>query len=147
MPGSRSQIVGNIGLFHVCRELSRYGWHAMPTTRNAKGADIIAIDPDSHRFIRVQTKARRMAEPPGGFAVGADLDAAAHSVDWWIVIVGCHTASPTSFILAPEEIVGCALQYDGKWWLQPRPRHHLTYGFLDERFREAWVRLGREPSA
>ncbi len=36
-----NQIVGNIGLFFICYELCKRGWNAMPTSRNAKGVDMI----------------------------------------------------------------------------------------------------------
>ena len=38
-----NQMVGNIGLFYTCYRLSRLGWNAMPTSRNARGVDIIMI--------------------------------------------------------------------------------------------------------
>lgn len=36
-----NQIVGNVGLFYVCYQLCKRGWNAMPTSRNARGIDII----------------------------------------------------------------------------------------------------------
>lgn len=36
------QIVGNMGLYLACYELSKAGWNVMPTSRNAKGVDLIA---------------------------------------------------------------------------------------------------------
>lgn len=35
------QIVGNIGLYYVCYQLSKNGWYVVPTARNAKGVDVI----------------------------------------------------------------------------------------------------------
>lgn len=35
------QVVGNVGLYYVCYELSKRGWNVLPTSRNAKGVDII----------------------------------------------------------------------------------------------------------
>jgi len=37
-----TQIVGNIGMYYACYQLSKLGWNVMPTARNAKGIDIIA---------------------------------------------------------------------------------------------------------
>ena len=31
-----NQIVGNVGLYYVCYELSKRGWNVLPTSRNAK---------------------------------------------------------------------------------------------------------------
>lgn len=40
-PAANQQTVGNIGLFYVCYRLSRLGWNVMPTSRNARGVDIV----------------------------------------------------------------------------------------------------------
>jgi len=42
------QITGNIGLYYTCYRLSRLGWNVMPTSRNARGIDIIAYSTDVH---------------------------------------------------------------------------------------------------
>gem|GEM_PF-3520205 len=41
-----TQVTGNIGLYYACYQLSRMGWNAMPTARNARGIDIIAYNRD-----------------------------------------------------------------------------------------------------
>ena len=38
-----AQIVGNAGLYYASYRLSLLGWNAMPTSRNARGIDVIAI--------------------------------------------------------------------------------------------------------
>ena len=50
------QITGNIGLYYACFQLSRIGWNAMPTARNARGVDIIAYNSDCSRMISIQVK-------------------------------------------------------------------------------------------
>ena len=32
-----NQLVGNVGLYYICYELSRLGWNVLPTSRNARG--------------------------------------------------------------------------------------------------------------
>jgi len=61
------QIVGNIGLFYICYRLSRLGWNVMPTTRNAKGIDILIYSQDASRTrtIQVKTLSRRNPVPLG----------------------------------------------------------------------------------
>src|SRR3546814_5925432 len=54
----RHQLTGNVGLYHVARELSRRGWHVMPTVRNARGADLYAASDDEARVLPIQSKAR-----------------------------------------------------------------------------------------
>jgi hypothetical protein len=50
-----NQVTGNVGLYYVCYHLSRLGWNAMPTSRNAKGIDILAfrMDGTNTKTIRV----------------------------------------------------------------------------------------------
>jgi len=40
------QITGNAGLFYVAYKLSTMGWNVLPTSRNAKGIDIVAYSED-----------------------------------------------------------------------------------------------------
>jgi hypothetical protein len=51
-----SQTVGNVGLYYDCYRLSRRGWNAMPTTRNARGIDILIYDQDAERKLSIQVK-------------------------------------------------------------------------------------------
>ena len=37
------QLTGNVGLYYCCYRLSLLGWNVMPTARNARGVDIIAL--------------------------------------------------------------------------------------------------------
>jgi len=50
------QITGNTGLYYVCYELSKRGWNVMPTSRNARGTDIIAYSLDGRRMITIEVK-------------------------------------------------------------------------------------------
>ena len=52
----QTQIVGNAGMYYVCYRLSLLGWNAMPTSRNAKGVDIVAYSPDGNAFVGIQVK-------------------------------------------------------------------------------------------
>ena len=38
------QVVGNIGMYYAAYRLSLMGWNVMPTSRNAKGIDLLAYD-------------------------------------------------------------------------------------------------------
>lgn len=55
------QITGNIGLYHVARELSLLGWNVMPTVRNARGADLYAASEDERIIQPIQVKAHSSA--------------------------------------------------------------------------------------
>jgi len=54
---TNNQIVGNIGLYYVCFELSKRGWNVLPTSRNAKGVDIVIYNQDATKKHTIQVKA------------------------------------------------------------------------------------------
>jgi hypothetical protein len=41
-----NQLVGNMGLYYICYELSKRGWNTLPTSRNARGIDIVIYSQD-----------------------------------------------------------------------------------------------------
>ena len=55
----RNQLVGNIGLYYVCYELSRRGWNAMPTSRNARGVDVVIYNQAGTESHTIQSKVER----------------------------------------------------------------------------------------
>jgi hypothetical protein len=62
-----NQLTGNIGLYYICYELSRRGWNALPTSRNAKGIDLVIYSRDAKRkhTIQVKTLSKRNPVPFG----------------------------------------------------------------------------------
>ncbi len=77
----QSQIVGNVGLYQVCAELSKRGFNVMPTARNAKGVDIVGYDENGKAFtVQVKTLTKRNAIPLTGN--GSHLMA-----DYFVVVV------------------------------------------------------------
>jgi hypothetical protein len=106
----------------------------MPTSRNARGIDIIAYSSDGLRFIGVQVKSLSKRNP---VPIGTSLEKIMG--DYW-VIVNNLVQGPRAFILKPEEVKERAHrgEKDGRisYWLQP------TQYDTDE-FREAWDRIGR----
>lgn len=60
----KAQIVGNVGLYQVCAELSRRGYNVMPTARNARGVDIVGYNEHGKAFtVQVKTLTKRNAIP------------------------------------------------------------------------------------
>ncbi len=51
------QLIANIGLFHVCYELSRRGLNVVPTSRNTRAVDVIvgSADFNQHKTVQVKT--------------------------------------------------------------------------------------------
>ena len=128
-----TQIVGNIGMFYTCYELSLMGWNVMPTSRNARGIDIIAYDSEATNYIGVQVKtlSKRNAVP-----LGSSLEKIMG--DYWVIVDKVAT-EPRAFILLPSEVKQLAKynEKNGKrtYWLNP-PEYD------QEKFHGAWSRIG-----
>lgn len=126
-----SAMTGNAGLNYASWQLSRRGWHVMPTIRNARGSDLIVTDGDETIF-GVQSKAlgKRNAVP-----LGTSLDCLRS--DWWIITMHANADQPVCFILTLEEVRSLA-QKDlngDRFWLNPP-------AFDRPEYREAWGRIG-----
>lgn len=128
------QITGNVGLYYCCYHLSLLGWNVMPTTRNARGIDIVAYSRDGQRFLGIQVKALSKRDP---VPLGQSLDKVMG--DFWVIINRVAT-TPSAFILLPSEVKQLAHrgEKEGRvsFWLQPRD-------YDVDSFREAWDRIGR----
>ena len=92
------QLVGNAGLFYVCYELSKRGWNCLPTTRNAKGVDIVifSLNSDKRYTIQVNSLSKKNAV---GF--GSELEIMA---DFVIVCTNVLSEKPNSYILTSQEV-------------------------------------------
>jgi hypothetical protein len=127
------QVTGNVGLYFCCYRLSLLGWNVMPTSRNARGVDIVAYDKSASKYIGIQVKALSKRDP---VPLGPSLDRIMG--DFWVVINNI-AKQPTAFILLPSEVTQNAHrgEKDGKisYWLQPN-RYDV------EQFREKWNRIG-----
>jgi hypothetical protein len=131
VPRQRSQITGNAGLNYAAWQLSRRGWHVIPTIRNARGSDLIAINDDESVMLGIQSKAlsKRSAVP-----LGLSLDSLRS--DWWIVTTHANADSPVCYVLKLDEVRALASQdkNGGAFWLEPR-------AYSKDEFRDAWHRL------
>lgn len=128
-------LTGNAGLYHVARELSRRGWHVMPTVRNARGADLYAASADERIVLPIQSKALTKRVP---VPLGANLQALRSQ--WWIITINAISDRPTCFVMTLNEVRNGAhrgVNEAGKvsYWLQPK-----VYAL--EEYHEAWERLG-----
>src|SRR3546814_2228435 len=122
----RHQLTGNVGLYHVARELSRRGWHVMPTVRNARGADLYAASDDEARVLPIQSKALSKRAP---VPLGGSLDRLCSH--WWVVTIHANTASPTCFVLTLGEVkaaanLGVNQAGTASYWLQPKRSEEHT---------------------
>ncbi len=130
----RTQVTGNIGLYYACYHLSRMGWNAMPTARNARGIDIIAYNRDCSRMISIQVKTLSKRNP---VPLGRTLDNIMG--DYWIIINDVIN-EPQTYIMLPDEVKRFAHrgEKDGRisYWLQPT-------AYCISEFHEAWHRIDR----
>ncbi|GJD46774.1 hypothetical protein AFCDBAGC_4658 [Methylobacterium cerastii] len=131
-------LTSNAGLYHVARELSRRGWHVMPTVRNARGADLYAASADERMVLPIQSKALSKRVP---VPLGLSLDTLRSR--WWVVTIEANSDKPICFVLTLDEVRDGAHrgEKDGKvsYWLQAKAYDKPEY-------REAWHRLG-DPAA
>ena len=122
------QVIGNIGLYWTCYQLSRIGWNAMPTARNARGVDIIAYNTDCSRMISIQVKTLSKKNP---VPLGSTLDKVMG--DFWIIVNNVES-KPQTYVLLPSEVKEFAhrREKDGRvsFWLQPS-------SYCTEKFHEA----------
>jgi hypothetical protein len=95
---SETHITGNSGLFFACYQMSRMGWNVMPTSRNARGIDIIAYSTDGQRFVMMQVKALSKRNP---VPIGNSLDKIMG--DYWIIIINV-SQEPRAFVMLPSEV-------------------------------------------
>lgn len=128
-----TQVTGNVGLYWTCYQLSRRGWNAMPTARNARGVDIIAYNQDCTLTISIQVKTLSKKSPvPLGTSLAKVMG------DFW-VIVNDVVKAPQAYVLLPGEVKNLAHrgEKDGKvsYWLQP-------VSYCVGEFHEAWERIG-----
>ena len=141
------QIVGNIGLYHVARELSRAGWNVMPTVRNAKGADLYACSEDERTILPMQVKAHSAI--PQDTSLGLNPERLV--TPWWVFVVNVRSDEITCYILTLDEIWQRMSRDPGTRSLKPESErtfwlHRRFYnpGSSDEMVeaKNAWYRLG-----
>lgn len=141
------QITGNIGVFHVARELSRVGWNVILSVRNARGADMFAVSEDEHTVHPIQVKSH--AAKPLDTSLG--LQPAKLVTPWWVFVTSARCPEPVCYVMKLEE-VRSGMRPDpgtrsGKaelervFWLD---RRYYTPGSDREMIdaRNAWNRLG-----
>lgn len=128
-----SAMTGNAGLNYASWQLSRRGWHVMPTIRNARGSDLIVTDGEESIFFGVQSKAlsRRQAVPLGQSLEGLRSE-------WWVITIHANTDKPICFVMRSDEVRRLASRdrNGGRYWLEPQ-------SYDRDEFREAWERVGR----
>ena len=96
---ARSQVVGNVGMYFAAYRLSQMGWNVMPTSRNARGIDLLAYDTTGGRYLGIQVKALSKRKP-----VPLGISGDNFMGDWWIIVTKIATDKPECFIMKPDEV-------------------------------------------
>jgi hypothetical protein len=53
-------LVGSIGMYYICYQLAKKGWNVMPTSRNAKGIDILIYSQDARKKYGVNARKKKL---------------------------------------------------------------------------------------
>jgi hypothetical protein len=121
------RVVGSIGLYHACCELSRRGWRVSLTrrgwkhiSRNIAGVDINLLNESSTRELTIQIMVVLDSAP---VPFGNEIDNL--SADF---VMFCGSIKndesinyvrpiPDMFIMSKEEIISAATRNNGNYWL------------------------------
>jgi len=127
-----SQLVGNVGLYYACYELSKRGWNVLPTSRNARGVDILAYSQNAKRTRSIQVKSLSKRAPvPFG---SGDLSVIAEYV---MICRKVFEERPEIFVMRASEVkrrIHVGVSDAGRsHWLQPKDY---------EEFRDRWSLIG-----
>ena len=129
-----AQVVGNAGLYYASYRLSLLGWNAMPTSRNARGIDVIAYSRDGTRYVGLQVKT---LSKRNSVLLGKSVEGLMG--DFWIIVNNVTATEPRTFVMLPDEVQRLATQGG-----QEGRTHWLRVSAYDsDEFYEAWDRIGR----
>ena len=138
-PRLRPQVVGNGGLYFAAYKLSKMGWNVMPTSRNARGVDILAYDARAQEYLGIQVKA---LSKRNNVPLGRSIDRDRFMGHWWIIVIKIATDKPECFIMRPDEVRRRATRTKKAAvpWYYLRPTCYDT-----DKFSDAWDRIGPPP--
>ena len=122
-------------MYFASYHLSKLGWNAMPTARNARGIDIVVYNKDCSEMLGLQIKTLSKRNPvPLGSSLSKIMG------DFWIIVTKAVEDSPVVYILKPSEVKELAHrgEKNGRvsYWLQPK-------AYDQDEYRESWSRIGR----
>jgi hypothetical protein len=99
---SKGMMTGMQGVFLVAAELSRRGFIASTTSRNALGADLLVTDQRCQRTWSVQVKT---SSRPAGYWLTGEKTQETKSPSHVYVFVNLRADKPPQFLVAPSELV------------------------------------------
>ncbi len=127
-----NQVVGNIGLYYVCYELSRRGWNVLTTSRNARGVDVVIYNQSGTETHTIQVKSLAGRNAVGGMNPENQI------AEFLIVCRKVFEDKPECFIARIDEIKNLITSNVGK---DGKTKYWLNYKNY-EQFREKWDEIG-----
>jgi hypothetical protein len=109
-----SGLSGVAGEYFVAAELSRRGFIASVTLRNARGIDILATRPDSTNIIGIQVKTNQHSQR--AWPLNEKVEGVARP-DLFFIFVNLNGSSEPSYHIVPSAIVAEYCRSDHATWL------------------------------
>ncbi|RLE96264.1 MAG: hypothetical protein DRJ57_05800, partial [Thermoprotei archaeon] len=109
---SPKQAVGLVGLYYVCYRLAKNGWIVMPTCRNARGFDIVALSPDLRKRITIEVES---FSGRSAVSLGKSCEILAD----YLVIRTNVLEEPVTYVLSREEAERLIREdRKGEYWIE-----------------------------
>jgi hypothetical protein len=150
-------LTGTAGEYYVAAELSRRGWLATVTVKNAPGTDVLAQHSETRRVIAIQTKTARSPfhfQLKGPKTIDQDTDrtderTTENDNEWYVFASLRGETERPDFYIVPRNIVAAMISTGHRHWLAATgkrgPRKDSTMRNLEpeslETFREQWESL------
>lgn len=141
-------LAGTAGEYLVAGELSRRGYIASITIRNARGIDILVSDEDARRSVGIQVKTSQGSKPIWVLSQKIEtMDTAANL--FFVLVVLNGLAEPAYHIVPRKVLVREVTTRHRKWLAAPgikgQQRNDSSMRKFDDvegRFRDRWDLLG-----
>jgi hypothetical protein len=124
-PKRTKGLVGAAGEYFVAAELSRRGWLATVTIKNAPGTDVLAQRLEDGHTVLVQTKTSagydftlKGPKTIDALAPVADERAARHDDEWFILVTLRGDHELPDFYMVPRNVVAAMIFLGHRHWLK-----------------------------
>jgi len=100
---SNKQITGMRGVYLVAAELSKHGFIASPTSRSARGADILATDAECKRAFSIQVKTK--STQASYWLLSADYKRFISDSHIYVFVSIRQSGIPAEFFIIPSKVL------------------------------------------
>jgi hypothetical protein len=104
-----TQLTGMTGVYLVAAELSRLGFIVSPTSRSAKGADLLVTDQECQKTWSVQVKTNAKPKPSWRLTEAAHVNSKSHVY----VFVNLNGDERPEFKVVPSSVVAANMKGGG----------------------------------